>query len=173
MALVKTIYPDSEDQTPIPNSISIFLAGTIEMGKSEDWQTKTVNLIQNKELNTAFTIYNPRRLKWDSTWVQSPKNPAFRYQVEWELEKLEQCNGIFMFLDGATKSPISMLELGLFKDRDLFVCVEDDFWRLGNIQIVCERYDIECRVIPAKAKGQYGEFELAVLDYMLQYKLPF
>lgn len=52
-----------------PNKISdaghtIFLAGSIEMGKAENWQDKVVRLLKDKEV----IIFNPRRDDWDSSW---------------------------------------------------------------------------------------------------------
>lgn len=49
-----------------------------------------------------------------------------------------------MFFANNTKSPISLLELGLFAHSGkMKVVVEKGFWRKGNIDIVCERYGIE------------------------------
>jgi hypothetical protein len=50
---------------------------------------------------------------------------------------------VFIYLDPNTKSPISLLELGLVAERDTaVVCCPDGFWRKGNIEIVCERENI-------------------------------
>lgn len=129
-------------KAPNPNIFSrpsIFLAGSIEMGKAEDWQTKIANLLTN----TDYTILNPRRDDWDGSWVQSIDNPQFRQQVEWELKAMEQADKIVMYFDPATKSPISLLELGLHAHEDkLIVCCPEGFWRKGNVDIVCMRYEI-------------------------------
>jgi hypothetical protein len=48
-----------------------------------------------------------------------------------------------MYFDPATKSPISLLELGLFaKTGKLIVCCSEGFWRKGNVDIVCKRYGV-------------------------------
>lgn len=128
----------------IPNSI--FLAGTIEMGNSIDWQTETIKLIENHPLShyTNFTILNPRRTDWDSSWKQDIKNKQFKEQVSWELTSLDSVETIFMYLDPQSKSPISLLELGLYASSGkLIVCCPDGFWRKGNVDIVCERYKIK------------------------------
>jgi hypothetical protein len=49
---------------------------------------------------------------------------------------------IAMYFDGETKSPITLLELGLHARDNLFVCCSEKFWRFGNIEVVCDRYDI-------------------------------
>jgi len=120
---------------------SIFLAGSIEMGFADSWQLKVV-----KELyNYNITVYNPRRNDWDSSWEQNIDNPQFYNQVNWELDMLDRADIIFMYFDPATKSPISLLELGLYAcrgSRHMIVCCPQGFWRKGNVDIVCQRYGI-------------------------------
>ncbi len=118
---------------------SIFLAGTIDMGNSEDWQ-ETVT----KEFRSiAVNILNPRRDSWDSSWEQSFENPQFYQQVNWELSALERADIIILYLAPESKSPISLLEMGLHaKEGKLRVCCPDGFYRRGNVQIVCDRYNI-------------------------------
>jgi len=117
---------------------AIFLAGSIEMGKAENWQQRL-----GKELKD-ITVLNPRRDDWDSSWIQSINNPQFREQVEWELEAQEKADIIAMYFDKSTKSPITLLELGLFaRSKKMIVCCPDGFWRKGNVDIVCKRYGIK------------------------------
>ena len=48
-----------------------------------------------------------------------------------------------MYFAPDTKSPISLLELGLFADRkDMIVVCPDGFWRKGNVEFVCKEYGI-------------------------------
>jgi hypothetical protein len=48
-----------------------------------------------------------------------------------------------MYLDPNTKSPISLLELGLHAtSKKLYVVCPDGFWRKGNVEMVCSVYDI-------------------------------
>jgi len=121
------------------NKIYVFLAGSIEMGKAEDWQQKV-----SKELSEfdEIVILNPRRDDWDSSWKQSIDNTKFKEQVEWELEAQEKADYIIMNFVKDTKSPISLLELGLFiNSKKILVCCPDGFWRKGNVDIVCQRYN--------------------------------
>ena len=121
-------------------SPSIFLAGSIEMGKAVDWQTQVTNALRDKDV----TILNPRRDDWDSSWEQKIENPQFREQVEWELDALTRASLIVMYFDPKTMSPISLLELGLHAQRgfNVIVCCPEGFWRKGNVDIVCKRYRI-------------------------------
>jgi hypothetical protein len=124
---------------------SIFLAGSIEMGKAVDWQTQVTTHVQNHFGSAArdYFIFNPRRDAWDSSWKQSIDNPQFNEQVTWELDALDRAQVILMYLDPATKAPVSMLELGLHAaSGKMIVCCPEGFWRRGNIEIVCKRFSI-------------------------------
>ncbi|THV06299.1 hypothetical protein K435DRAFT_711486 [Dendrothele bispora CBS 962.96] len=129
-------------QPTIPGK-SIFLAGSIEMGKAEDWQAKLTSTLLNLDLPCDLTILNPRRESWDPSLVQDISNPQFREQVEWELDCQDRADVIAMYLHPDTKAPISLLELGLLaKSGKMVVCCPEGFYRRGNVQIVCKRYDI-------------------------------
>ena len=120
-------------------SQSVFLAGTIDNGISEDWQSTVETSLD--DLNVV--IFNPRRDEWDSTWEQSITNPMFREQVEWELDGLERVDHIFMYFSPNSKSPITLLELGLMaSSRKVIIVCPQGFWRRGNIEIVAYRYAI-------------------------------
>ena len=118
---------------------SIFLAGSIEMGVAIDWQAA-----MTKELEELpIAILNPRRSDWDGSWTQDISNAQFKEQVDWEMDHLKKADVIALFLQPGTKSPISLLELGMHAaDGKLVVCCPPGFWRRGNVQIVCHRYGI-------------------------------
>ena len=121
------------------NRMSVFLAGSIEMGVAEDWQTPLEKTLHDN----GFDVFNPRRLDWDSTWEQKFSNPQFFQQVTWELNALEQADMIIMYFDPNTKSIISMMELGAHKDCDkIYVVCPDGYCRKGNVEIFCWLYNI-------------------------------
>lgn len=123
---------------PVPRRASVFLAGSIEIGVAIDWQKEVTEALQDIDVD----IYNPRRLDWDSSWEQKMSNPNFYGQVTWELDQLERSDIIFMYFDPNTKSPISLLELGMFVNTKRMVVVcPDGFWRKGNVEVVCDRAD--------------------------------
>ena len=137
MKVIKPPHPIYLD--PIKENVTIFLAGSIEMGSAEDWQT----IVADEFLGHKVTFYNPRREEWDSSWSQEITNPQFYQQVNWELNALDAADIIIMFFDPNTKSPISLLELGLYASSGkLIVCCPEGFWRKGNVDIVCDRYSI-------------------------------
>lgn len=118
---------------------AVFLAGSIEMGKAEDWQKKVEIAVQDLEV----TILNPRRDNWDSSWVQSIDNAVFREQVEWELQGLEMATYRIFHFEAGTQSPITLMELGLCAmfGNNIVHCA-DGFWRKGNVDVLCARYGI-------------------------------
>lgn len=119
----------------------MFLAGSIEMGVAEDWQSRVAASFAEEE---GLVLLNPRRDAWDASWVQSIDNPMFREQVEWELEGLARADVIAMYLAPGTKSPVSLLELGLHAaSGKVVVHCPEGFWRKGNVDVVCARYGLE------------------------------
>jgi len=118
----------------------VFLAGSIEMGKAEDWQSQVTGEL--KKLGCEC-ILNPRRDDWDSSWKQSVHEPQFNEQVSWEMTALDAAETILMYLAPDTISPISLLELGIYANSGkLIVSCPLDFYRRGNVEMVCERYQI-------------------------------
>lgn len=117
----------------------VFIAGSIEMGAAVDWQTPTADILTRH----SCTVLSPRRDDFDPTQEQSIENDYFREQVEWELGALERCDLALLYFVADTKSPISLLELGLFaRSKKLVVCCPEGFWRKGNVDITCRRYGV-------------------------------
>lgn len=121
---------------------AIFLAGTIDMGASEDWQESFTELLVAK-FGSQVDIYNPRRDNWDSTWEQKISNDKFVEQVEWELEAMESADYIIMNLLAHSVSIVSMLEMGLhmLNANKLLIHCAEGFSRKGNVDITCRFYD--------------------------------
>lgn len=130
---------------------SVFLAGSIEMGNAEDWQSQLTQSFSE----AGYDVFNPRRDDWDSSWTQDFENPQFFQQVTWELNALENSDLIIMYFSPETKSPISLLELGIFaKSGKIRVVCPEGFWRKGNVDIVCQYYNIPL----------YTNFQTLLLD---------
>ena len=128
------------EEIPLQNNVkTIFLAGSIEMDKAVNWQKHCEELLEDD-----YVIFNPRRNEWDSSWSQTIENNNFTEQVNWELNALEKADIIIMYFANNTMSPISLLEFGLYaQSNKMKVVVEENFWRKGNIDIVCKRYKVE------------------------------
>lgn len=131
---------------PLPVSMSdfdtsIFLAGSIEMGKAEPWQAEVASRLSN----ASVVILNPRRDDWDVSWVQDIDNDQFRTQVMWELDNISRADFVVFYFDPNTQSPITLLELGrqAAEGNVGVVCCPPGFWRRGNIQVLCAVHGIK------------------------------
>lgn len=123
-----TEYPKDDGK------LSVFLAGTIDNGESDDWQHNISEQLKDCDVN----ILNPRRSDWNpDSGIDDLKN-----QINWELDALEDATLIIMYLAPNSKSPISLMELGLNTGKPMVVCCPDGFWRKTNVDVVCERYQI-------------------------------
>ncbi|MCD6068599.1 MAG: hypothetical protein K0S33_3425 [Bacteroidetes bacterium] len=119
----------------------VFLAGSIEMGKAENWQKTVEDAFASRE---DVVLLNPRRVDWDSSWEQKKENVQFAEQVNWELNAMERADLIIMYFSPETKAPVTLLEFGLHaRSGKLVVCCPEGFWRKGNVDIVCDKYGIE------------------------------
>ena len=131
-----------EIKAPAPYTLdkpSVFLAGSIEQGKAEDWQAALAERLAARDI----IILNPRRRNWDAGMDQRSHNAELVRQIDWELNSLDAADiVIFNLLDG-TMSPISLLELGLCARKGrVFMCCPEAFWREANVEVVCNRFGI-------------------------------
>lgn len=117
----------------------VFLAGSIDMGKAVNWQEQVTQALVDLDV----AILNPRRDDWDSSWVQDISNEQFNEQVTWELDMQDAADVIVMYFDPKGQAPITLLELGLYAESGkVIVCCPEGYWRRGNVQMVCDRYDL-------------------------------
>lgn len=117
----------------------VFLGGSIEMGKAQEWQAAFVEGFEN----TSVVFLNPRRPIWDASWEQKRSNPVFNEQVNWELDSLDASTIAVFYFQPGTLSPITFAEFGsVLKDDKALVCCPEGFWRRGNIEVMCHRENI-------------------------------
>jgi len=109
---------------------TLFLAGSIT--DAPNWQADVVKQLRNR----PGILYNPRRDNWDAI-TDIPE------QINWELDALDHCDEIYMYFHPGSKSPITLLELGLYASwGKLTVCCPSAFWRYDNVRITCSRYGV-------------------------------
>lgn len=133
------IYKSPDIRLASENSIKLFLAGTIDMGNSKDWQEEFSRSIVkdfcsfNPEIK--LSIYNPRR----DTFNESSEIE----QIKWEMDRLDHSDVIVMNFLPESKSPISFLELGLYsRSGKLMVVCPKEFYRYENVRLTCLKYHI-------------------------------
>ena len=111
----ETYFPHKgdEDWFKDENAIKVFLAGTIDDGKSTDWQYKLISYLcvykddgwndLDEDISLGdLIIYSPRRKNWDT----SANNEEVEKQIKWEQEHLENADIIIMNILSDSKSPI-------------------------------------------------------------------
>ena len=109
------------------------------MGKAVDWQKEIEETLKDYE----GIILNPRRDDWDASWVQSKDNKEFRGQVEWELYGLDNASMVVYYFEPNTKSPISLLELGMhLRSGRAIVCCPEGYEKKGNVDVTCKYYRV-------------------------------
>jgi hypothetical protein len=106
------------------------------MGNSRDWQLEIYDRFSR--MNGRYILFNPRQEHWDAS-----RPGEMDYQVRWELDHLEEADMIIMYILGSSKSPISLLEMGLHvRGGKMIVICEEDFYRYDNVHITCDYYDV-------------------------------
>lgn len=133
---LRVIHPHDEEPTSTKGGITVFLAGTIDMGASENWQEKAAGLFRKKK--GTFILYNPRQAEW-----HPEREGEMEYQVNWELEHLEKAEWILMNFLPESQSPVTLLEMGLHaRSRKLLVVCSPGYFRYDNVRITCKKYGI-------------------------------
>lgn len=137
MKVIKPPYPIDEF-TPV----SVFLAGSIEMGAATNWQERIANSLSDIEQGE---IWNPRRDNWDATWEQDIHHRLFKQQVEWEWNGIGMADITAFYFEPNTKSPITLMELGYATGMctdDVVIYCPKGFWRKGNVDVVANIHGI-------------------------------
>lgn len=123
---VPPAWPSTDDLHEADNDC-LFLAGTIEMGNSPDWQADVIEIVKDYDI----IVFNPRR-------VLPPEGTEdIIKQINWELSGLHKSNTVYMHLCANTISPISLLELGLLQGTQsttkVIVYCDPEYLRMLNV----------------------------------------
>ena len=134
------IRPDNKAYVHSSLTMSVFLAGTIDNGAAEPW----AHLVADEFASDDIAFFNPRRENWLPDIEKRAHNPIFREQVEWELFHIETAHIVFFNFLTDSLSPITLQELGyaIARGSRMVVVCPDGFWRKGNVEIMCERFNI-------------------------------
>ncbi|KJA18396.1 hypothetical protein HYPSUDRAFT_190962 [Hypholoma sublateritium FD-334 SS-4] len=128
------------NEPPSSSRRSLFLSGSTDAATTTDWRA----VVSTSLDHLPISIYDPQRPDWDSTWIPDISFAPFREQVEWELKMLESVDVIAVYFSPRSESPITLLELGLFTNtKKAVVACPKEFWRRGNVEIVCARYGVK------------------------------
>lgn len=124
---------------PTVDKPSVILFGSVDQGKSVNWQAELASSLSD----LPVAVLNPRRDDWDSSWVEDISFPKFKEQVEWEMDYAKVADVIVFYFAPGIAAPISLLELGMYAETGkAIVCCPSGFYKKGNVQMVCLRYNI-------------------------------
>jgi Nucleoside 2-deoxyribosyltransferase like len=114
------LYVQSPNSIDVASSaMRLFLAGSIDSGMAEDWQTSIVGRLRDLDV----VVFNPRRAAWPTDTPLESEPEILRRQINWELDAIERSDLMAFYFAPGTKAPVSLLELGLSAHICLFIQV--------------------------------------------------
>jgi hypothetical protein len=136
--MTKIFKPTNETSSSFftsPSKVKVFLAGTIEMGNSEDWQSQVSDELSGFSDN--LWVFNPRRI------IHPESDDELKRQIEWELKHLYNSDIAFFHFAPNSVSPISLLELGLILSdfvsaKPMIISCNDEYTRFMNVKTTVE-----------------------------------
>lgn len=124
----------SEQKLPEKNSQKkyIFLAGSIDNRAFSNWRKETI-----KKLETKINIFDPTNMKHDSL-----NDSEMESHIIWELDALAIADKILLNFLPDSKSPISLVELGLYAaSNKLIVVCPKEFYQSRYVYTLCKKYN--------------------------------
>ncbi len=143
--MIHLITPENDDlPTGSYPPHHLFLAGAIDNGKAEDWQSQVLTTLRNKleNLNFLFQVVNPRRNNWN------PKVNSTFDQATWEIEKLTDSKVIFFRFLAGSDAPITLYELGTcigqeitihptaWGRRSIIISADSNYSKIENLRAI-------------------------------------
>ena len=124
----------SEQKLPEKNSHEkyVFLAGSIDNRYFGNWRKETV-----KKLETKANVFDPTNMKHDRL-----NDAEMKSHIIWELDALAIADKILLNFLPDSKSPISLVELGLYvASNKLIVVCPKEFYKSRYVFALCEKYN--------------------------------
>lgn len=157
---MKQVIKPGMEYIPERENVRIFLAGTIDNGSSEDWQKELTDAVKD---DAPITFFNPRRDEWNPNEGEE----GLIRQIRWEQYYLDKADVILLNFVGSSKSPISLLELGIYSQTNkLIVLCPKEYYRFMNVKLTCEKYNI-----PLVESDDWAD-QLNVLSQILELESP-
>jgi len=111
-----------------------FLAGSIDYREENPWRVNFYRFSSNK-----LHFFDPTRKDHDAL-----NNAQMQEHINWELDALELSDKIILNFLPESKSPISLVELGLYaKSGKLIVVCPKEFYQKRYIKTLCKKYRIK------------------------------
>jgi len=122
----------SKNTLPInkDNLRSIFLAGSMDHRQEHSWRDEIIGEFGSHH------IFDPTHAQHDDL-----SNAELKHHIMWELEAMQQSDFILLNFLKDSKSPISLVELGLYaQSGKLIVVCPQEFYKHNYVHILCEKY---------------------------------
>lgn len=139
--MTAVLYRSPEHAPSTLSAPSVFMAGSIDMGKAELWQPR----MTARFLAEGVNVFDPRRVDWDSSWPQDPTpGTPFHQQVSWELDHIHAADLVYFRFCQTGPAIVSMLELGMLlgAGKKLAIQADEGYMRRGNIVITAQRLGV-------------------------------
>lgn len=124
----------SKERLPVKNKDETFcfLAGSIDFKETTSWRDLVV-----KGSSNNIIFFDPTREDHDTL-----SNHEMVNHIHWELEALELSDIIILNFLPDAKSPISLVELGLYMKSDkLIVVCPKEFYQYRYVNTICDKYN--------------------------------
>lgn len=122
----------SQHTLPTTNRKYCFLAGSIDMSEVENWRETVVG-----KLNGYTNFFDPTHLNHDTL-----NDTEMREHIRWELDALQLSDLVLLNLLPNYKSPVSLIELGVYvQSGKLVVVCPLRFYQRRYIEELCARYN--------------------------------
>ncbi len=110
----------------------VFLAGSIDLDLAGDWRKKVI-----EEMEDSMHFFDPIRIDHDKL-----DDLKMKKHIEWELDALSLSDKILLNFSPNSKSPISLVELGLYvQSSKLIVVCPDQFYQRRYVEVLCDKYN--------------------------------
>lgn len=109
-----------------------FLAGSMDFNESNSWRQKIM-----QEMKHLVHFLDPTRIEHNDF-----SDSQMKEHIEWELDALNISDKIILNFKEDSKSPISLLELGMYvKSSKLVVVCPSKFYQRRYINVLCNKYN--------------------------------
>ena len=132
---MRVVTPSDDLESLDPDTLKIFLAG----GMKNPWRKALRDKLQKANL-TNLIIIDPTIDDWASIGKNDISNPDYVRQTDWEHMGLIKADIEVFHFDSSSVSPITLIEMGMYKSQESIICVESGYRKKAYIEYMGDRY---------------------------------
>ncbi len=112
---------------------SIFLAGSMAIGDRMNWRTRAINTFEKR-----YHLFDPTNVHHADL-----NDSEMSKHIKWEWEALKHSDAILFNFNAESKSPISLLELGMYiRSEKIVVVCPKEFYQSHYIETLCSEEQV-------------------------------